>query len=103
MTENQQLLTGKQARYLRGLGHSLKPLLQVGKSGITKSFIHQVDSVLETHELIKIKLIKSAPEDVKEAGAKLSTGVPCQIAQTIGKTLLLYRQRKENPTIVLPS
>lgn len=103
MTENQQSLTGKQASYLRGLGHTLKPLLQVGKAGITKSFINQVASVLETHELIKVKLIKSAPEDVKEAGAKLSAGVPCHVAQTIGKTLLLYRQRSEDPTIVLPS
>ncbi len=103
MTENQRTLTGKQARYLRGLGHSLKPLLQVGKAGITKSFMFQVGSALETHELIKVKLIKSAPEDVKEAGAKLSAGVPCQVAQTIGKTLLLYRQRSENPTIVIPS
>ncbi len=102
MTENQYALTGKQARYLRGLGHSLKPLLQVGKAGITKSFIHQVASALETHELIKVKLIKSAPGDVKEAGRILSTGVPCQIAQTIGKTLMLYKRRSENPTIVLP-
>ncbi|NQU62854.1 MAG: ribosome assembly RNA-binding protein YhbY [SAR324 cluster bacterium] len=103
MTKNQQALTGKQAIYLRGLGHSLKPLLQVGKAGITDSFMHQASSALETHELIKVKLIKSAPENVKEVAAKLSAGVPCQIAQTIGKTLLLYRQRAEDPTIVLPA
>ncbi|MBU3915253.1 YhbY family RNA-binding protein, partial [bacterium] len=40
MTESK--LKGKQARYLRGLGHSMKPLLQVGKSGITESFIKQL-------------------------------------------------------------
>jgi RNA-binding protein len=95
-------LTGKQARYLRGLGHSLKPLLQVGKSGITESLIRQVRTMLETHELIKIKLIKSAPESVGEAGARLTSQVPCHQAQQIGKTLLLYRPRAENPTIVLP-
>lgn len=103
MTQDQPKLPGKQARYLRGLGHSLKPILQVGKAGITDSFIHQVRQALETHELIKVKLIKSAPETVKETGEKLAAGVPCQIAQTIGKTLLLYRQREENPEIVLPS
>ncbi|MFH2131279.1 MAG: ribosome assembly RNA-binding protein YhbY [bacterium] len=103
MTSDQEPLTGKQARYLRGLGHDLKPLLQVGKAGITESFIRQVSAALETHELIKVKLIKSAPDNVREAGEKLSTRVPCRIAQTIGKTLLLYRQREEDPRIVLPS
>ena len=96
-------LTGKQARYLRGLGHGLKPILQVGKGGITDSFVHQVSQALETHELIKVKLIKSAPETAKSAGEEFAARVPCQIAQTIGKTLLLYRQREENPQIVLPS
>ncbi len=103
MTSEQSILTGKQARYLRGLGHSLKPILQVGKAGITDPFVHQVRQALETHELIKVKLIKSAPESVKHSGEDLASRVPCQIAQTIGKTLLLYRQREENPEIVLPS
>lgn len=103
MTTEQQSLTGKQARYLRGLGHSLKPILQVGKAGITDGFIQQVRKALETHELIKVKLIKSAPDSVKVAGEQLAVRVPCQIAQTIGKTILLYRPREEDPEIVLPT
>jgi len=102
MTETETKLTGKQVRFLRGLGHPLKPLLQMGKSGITPSFIHQVQSALETHELIKIKLIKSAPDSLKEAAEKLEKGVPCHVAQTIGKTVLLYKARDEKPTIKLP-
>ncbi|MCP4752325.1 MAG: ribosome assembly RNA-binding protein YhbY [Proteobacteria bacterium] len=102
MEENLKKLTGKQARYLRGLGHSLKPILQVGKGGITDSFVHQVRSGLETHELIKVKLIKSAPESAKDAAEMLVSRVPCQLAQLIGKTLLLYKRRQEKPSIVLP-
>jgi RNA-binding protein len=103
MTSNQPSLTGKQARHLRGLGHSLKPLLQLGKGGITDSFVKQVARALETHELIKIKLIRNAPDSLNDAGEDLAARVPCQIAQKIGKTLLLYRPREENPEIVLPS
>jgi len=103
MTGKMEKLTGKQARYLRSLGHSLKPLAQVGKAGITEALIRQIRSLLETHELIKVKLIQSAPETVAEAGLRLSQQVPCQLAQQIGKTLLLYRPRSENPTIVLPA
>lgn len=103
MTTDEKTLTGKQARYLRGLGHSLKPVLQVGKAGVTDALVHQVDQALETHELIKVKLIKSAPDTVKQVGEVLGRRAHCHIAQTIGKTLLLYRPRKENSTIVLPS
>ncbi len=103
MTETENKLTGKQVRFLRGLGHPLKAILQVGKAGVTDSFVQQVRKALETHELIKVKLIKSAPETLKEAAEKLQKGVPCQIAQTIGKTVLLYKERDEKPTLKLPS
>ena len=102
MNEIQRTLTGKQARYLRGLGHSLKPLLLVGKSGTTESFIKQLKSVLETHELVKIKLGKTSPDDLKRTSEIITAKTHCHVAQTIGKTLLLYKKREENPTIHLP-
>ncbi len=102
MATTRNKLSGKQVRYLRGLGHALKPLLQIGKAGITDSFVHQVGTALETHELIKVKLLKSAPGDLEEATNQLTSRVPCLLAQSIGKTLLLYRQRDEDPRIVLP-
>ena len=102
MTDILPKLTGKQAKYLRGLGHALKPVLRVGKSGVTGALIKQTASALETHELIKMKLLQSCPVTLKDAAAALTEQVPCQLAQSIGKTLLLYKQREENPKIVLP-
>ena len=102
MNEILPKLSGKQARYLRSLGHSLKPLIQVGKSGITDNFINQVRSALNTHELIKVKLGKNTVVDKELAVQKLTSEVPCQLAQSIGKTLLIYKPRDEEPTIVLP-
>lgn len=102
MAETLPKLTGKQAKYLRGLGHPLKPILRVGKSGVTGALIKQTASALETHELIKMKLLQSCPETIKEVAASVTERVPCQLAQSIGKTLLLYKKREENPKIVLP-
>ncbi len=45
-------LTGKQIRHLRSLGHALKPLIQVGKGGISEQFVNQVRKTIEDHELI---------------------------------------------------
>lgn len=95
-------LTGKQARFLRSLGHSLKPILQVGKSGITENFLKQVRSSLDTHELIKVKVGKTSETSLDDAALVITTKVPCQLAQSIGKTLLLYKQKDENPQIILP-
>ena len=102
MAKKIEPLTGKQARYLRGLAHSMKPLLQVGKGGITEDFINQVRKDLEKHELLKVKLIKTAPTDLKTAAYELADKVPCQVAQKIGKTVLLFKQRDEDSEIKLP-
>ena len=95
-------LSGKQARYLRSIGHSLKPLLQIGRSGITDSFVDQLRNSLKTHELIKVKIGKNAGVEPDRVIEELTIKVPCQLAQSIGKTLLLYKPRDKNPNIVLP-
>ena len=96
------ILTGKQSHHLRALGHHIKPLLQLGKSGLSSEFLAKVDELLERHELIKIKLLQNCPLDRSEAGAGIAEALNCAVAQKIGKTLLLYKARSENPEIVLP-
>jgi RNA-binding protein len=95
-------LTGKQTRFLRSVGHSLKPILLIGKAGITESFITQVRTALETHELIKVKVGKTSSAVLADAITELTEKVPCQLAQSIGKTVLLYKARAEDPKIQLP-
>ncbi len=95
-------LSGKQKSHLRSLGHHLKPLLQVGKGGITDSFIDQLRIILNTHELVKIKVIQTSELDLSEAEKVLTSKLPCQIAQKIGKTLLIYLPHPEEPKIKLP-
>ena len=96
-------LTGKQARFLRSVGHSLKPILQVGKFGITDNFIKQVNSALDTHELIKVKVGKNSETELKKAVDILLSQIPCQLAQSIGKTLLLYKPKDDNPKAEIPA
>ena len=95
-------LTGKEARHLRALGHSLKPLIQLGKGGVSEPFLHQLRSALEVHELIKIKLLKASPLSTKLAAEQIVQKTPCFLAQSIGKTLLLFKPREKDPKITLP-
>ena len=42
-------LTGAQRRYLRGLGHTLKPTVRVGKNGVTEGVIDAMAVALDDH------------------------------------------------------
>jgi RNA-binding protein len=95
-------LTGKQRRHLRSLAHHLDPVLMVGQSGITDAVIEKTDLELENHELIKVRILDSAPLSAKEAGAELSKATRSELAQVIGRMAVLYRSRAKKPTIKLP-
>ena len=95
-------ISGKQKRFLRGLGHHLKPVIMVGKDEVTEKLIAATDEALELHELIKIKLQEGCLTDRKMVAAELSEKTGSAVAQILGHTFLLYRPAKE-PTIKLPA
>jgi RNA-binding protein len=95
-------LTGKQKRHLRGLGHSLSPVVSVGREGQTDAVLAKTRIELENHELIKVKIGDGCLEPAAEVGAWLAAELGASVAQVIGHTVLLYRRRKNEPTIVLP-
>ena len=95
------MLTGKQKRFLRGAGHGLKSVVQVGKNECNAALIEETSSALAAHELIKIKLLESCPMDRHEVAEKLAAAVDAEVAQILGRTILLYRQG-ETPKIELP-
>ncbi|MCY1016743.1 ribosome assembly RNA-binding protein YhbY [Pyxidicoccus sp. MSG2] len=87
-------LTGKQRRALRALGHHLEPVVIVGQSGVTDGVIAAVDQALNDHELIKVK-INEGPETRQEAAAKMAESTHSELAQLLGRTVLLFKKRKE--------
>jgi RNA-binding protein len=96
------VLTGKQRRYLRGLGQDLKPIVMVGKGGIDDGLVAAVKQALEDHELVKLKVGESAKLDRHDAAEALAHKTRSEVAQVLGNTVLLYRARADEPTIVLP-
>lgn len=96
------MLTGKQKRHLRALGHKLKALIQIGKKEIEQALITETNAALDHHELIKVKLLESCLLDKHEASAMLADACAAEVAQILGKTFLLYRPGT-SPVIVLPA
>jgi len=95
------MLSGKQKRFLRGLGHSLKPVITVGKGEISEALVNETAEAIASHELIKVKILESCTMDRFEVADRLASACAAEVAQVLGRTLLLYRQAKE-PKIELP-
>jgi RNA-binding protein len=99
---NAAVLTGKQRRYLRSLGHDLKVVVQIGKDGIDDGLVAAIDRALLDHELIKVKIGEHAELDRHAAADTVAARTGSPVAQVLGYTVLLYRARPDDPTIVLP-
>jgi len=96
------MLTGKQKRHLRALGHKLKPVILIGKKEIEEALIAETNAALDHHELIKVKLQESCMLDKHEASGMLADACAADVAQVLGKTFLLYRAATP-PVISLPA
>ena len=96
------MLTGKQKRFLRAQGHSLKPVIMVGKNEINDSLIEETVTALAVHELIKVKVLESCLLGREQVAAALAGACHAEIAQILGRTILLYRQAEE-PKLTLPA
>ena len=57
-------MTGKQKRYLRSLAHSLKPVVQIGKQGLSRETLVQIEKQLDDHELIKVRVLEASPRTI---------------------------------------
>ena len=68
------LLKGFQKKYLRGLSHGCRPLVLIGKEGITEGIIRATDEGLARHELIKVKFNDFKEKEQKEAITAEITG-----------------------------
>ena len=95
-------LDGKQRRYLRSLGHHIKPVVQIGSDGATSGVTQALDRALTRHELVKVRVLAKGGDDLDELAAGLATGTSSAHAQTLGRTLLFYRAHPKKPKITLP-
>jgi RNA-binding protein len=89
--------SGELRRRLRAHGHTLTPIVQIGKGGITSGVVQQVTGALFDHELIKVKLGGETPESRFEAAERLGDEPGVQIVQILGRNLLLYKRHPQKP------
>lgn len=95
------MLSGKQKRFLRGVGHGLKPVITVGKGEVNEALVLETAEAIAFHELVKVKILESCLMDRHEVAEALAAACGAEVAQVLGRTILLYKKARE-PKIELP-
>lgn len=95
-------MTSKQRSYLKGLAMNIDPVLQIGKASVTPENVSAISEVFNTHELVKIAVLKNCIDDPKEIADMVAGRTNSQVVQVIGKKIVLYKPFKNNPKIILP-
>lgn len=95
-------LTPAQRREFRAAAHHLNPVVTIADNGLTPSVLSEIDSSLQAHELIKIKVQGAEREQRDELMASLCESLEAAPVQHIGNILVVWRQRREDTTRKAP-
>ena len=87
-------LKGSQRKYLRGVAHGYKPLVQIGREGLSENVLGSIDTNLEAHELIKVK-IAAERDQREELVPVIEERLNCECVGTVGRMAILYRQHPD--------
>jgi RNA-binding protein len=95
-------LSERQRKYLRGLAHELNPVVWIGNAGLSDAVVKEMQSALDSHELVKVKTRgadRSARDSMLDELAKRSDSV---LVHRIGHVGVYYRRHPQLPRIVMP-
>ena len=98
-------LTGKQKRFLRGLGQGLTCTAAVGKAGVSRGLAEDVRRQLDTRELLKVRLPAGPQPQRRRAADELAGAAGAECVGIIGRTGILFRPNEaigQDARIALP-
>ena len=95
-------LSDAQKKYLRGLGHALKPVVMIGENGVSESLMSEFLATLAHHELIKVRVRAGDRNTRDEIIGSLCNAADASLVQRIGNVALIYRENADERRIRLP-
>jgi len=96
-------LSSRQRAHLKSVAHPLKPVVHVGRDGLTAATVSSIGDALNTRELLKVRVLESSPDDPRAVADGIAAVVEhVHVVQVIGRTIVLYRRHPDKPEIMLP-
>jgi RNA-binding protein len=96
-------LNERQKKHLRKLGHALEPVVLTGGAGLSPGLLAELDSTLDHHELVKIRVRAADRESREEMIRALCEESGAELVQRIGHVALLWRPNPGQRKVILPS
>jgi len=93
------MLNPRQRQFLKAKAHPLKANVHVGKAGLSEALAQELDVMLDSLELMKIKLNQNTSEDEDGVVEALKAKVPgLEVVRVLGHTVLVFRASRTRPT-----
>lgn len=89
------MLTSKQRSELRAQANPLDVTLIVGKGGVSDSVISEAEILLESHELVKGKVLETAFLSAREASDAICEATGADGVSAVGYTFVIWRKSKK--------
>jgi RNA-binding protein len=93
-------LSYAQRKKLKAIAHGMKPVVQIGKKGLTDDVVKAIDAALSDHELIKVQFV-DFKEEKKELVGDITERTSATLVAIIGHRAILYRENPEKEIHVL--
>ncbi|PCR99884.1 ribosome assembly RNA-binding protein YhbY [Lactococcus fujiensis] len=93
-------LNGKQKRYLRSLAVNIRPIVQIGKGGLTNEILTSIRKAADARELIKVNILQNSDES-RDNVADAIEEMGLDVVQIIGRNIVVFKvaDKKENRKI----
>ena len=88
-------------QYLKGLAHTLDPVVMIGNHGLTESVMREIAISLDAHELIKVRVQGDDRDQRVTLAETICNQLDAALVQHIGKLLIIWRP-SDKQRIMLP-
>ncbi|HJH31893.1 MAG TPA: YhbY family RNA-binding protein [Methanosarcinaceae archaeon] len=69
----------------------LKPIINIGKNGITDAAVEELKKQIKANRLVKVKMLKSAGMDARTLAQQVADATKTTLVEVKGNTVVLYR------------
>ena len=95
------MMTSKERAELRAQANPLDVTLIVGKGGISDTLLDEAVVLLDSHELVKGRVLENSLLSAREACDRLAEVCRAEPVQVIGSKFVLYKRNEQKPKIEL--
>ena len=89
------MLTSKERSELRAMANGREVTLMVGKGGVTEPVIAEAEILLESHELVKGRVLETALMTAREVSDAICEETGADGVSCVGNTFVIWRKSKK--------